>query len=97
MGDVVLAGRGWNFERLMRIARRPRMAVDVLTANGRASGTGQKKARSLVRTINVADHAWSMLRRADERARLARLSPRERRDLGEDRVREELNRWPWQG
>jgi hypothetical protein len=47
--------------------------------------------------INLANHLWSMLRRAGERDKLAQLSPRERRDLGADRVREELNKWPWQG
>jgi hypothetical protein len=71
------------------------MTADVHAAHRQALAGRRKNLRPLVRMINLADHLWSMLRRAGDM--LAQLSPRERRDLGADRVREELNKWPWQG
>jgi uncharacterized protein YjiS (DUF1127 family) len=95
-GEAVSAGFGSKCERLIRIACRPWMTADVRAASRQAPAGSRKHPRSLFRIINIAAQLWSMLRRANERNRLAQLSSREWRDLGEDRVREELNKWPWQ-
>jgi hypothetical protein len=97
LGEAVSLGFGSKCERLIRIACRSWMTADVHAANCQAPAGSRKNSRSLIRIINIADQLRSMLRRANERNRLAQLSSREWRDLGEDRAREELNKWPWQG
>jgi hypothetical protein len=43
----------------------------------------------------VAKGIRNAVRRANERYRLSELSLLERRDLGSDRVDQELKKWPW--
>jgi hypothetical protein len=43
----------------------------------------------------VAEGIRNAVRRTNERYRLSELSLLERRDLGSDRVDQELKKWPW--
>jgi hypothetical protein len=45
---------------------------------------------------DLAGGIRDLVRRLDERGRLAELSPLERRDLNPHRVDRELTKWPWQ-
>jgi hypothetical protein len=78
----------------------------LLSPGSRSSRDPRRGANRLfsVRNIGLAFDALvggiafarQMLRRLDERRELTELSALERRDLGPHRVRQELDKWPWQ-
>jgi hypothetical protein len=57
-----------------------------------------RRARRFGAALKAAAHGIrSALRRISERDRLSRLSPLERRDVGWQRIDQELRKWPWHG
>jgi hypothetical protein len=56
-----------------------------------------RMARSVGNALKrMANGVFNLLRRTGERRGLSELSALERRDLGQHRVHDELNKWPWQ-